>query len=291
VRVPGGKQLASVTIRSARGTPNVRLVSPPGDRHRRKLTLASSRRPRNRSGALAWTDKAKHSETFLVFLPSGGRWTVSRLGGPRIVSVKVTVPRHKLRARPYPHAALRASDLPRGTASTNSPITLHYGVPHAGPGTTVDLWAGTGPNGAGGVMIAEGLRPSGSATWKLTGLGSGRYWPYAIVNQKGVPVSISYWPGSVDVADPAAPAAPTGVQAALNSGQAYIAWNEVPSAATYAITATPAGSGAAVRDAVPASQVADQLTLAPGKWSLTVQAVDATDRAGRPSTPSSITVP
>lgn len=291
LRVPDGKQLASFTIRSARGTPDVQLTSPPGDRHRRRLTLATSKRLRNHSGALAWINKAAHSETFLVYLPSRGRWTVKRLGGPRINSVKVTVPRHKLRASSSPQATPRANDLPKRTVSTNSPITLHYDVPHAQPGTTVDLWAGTGPHGAGGVMIAQGLPPSGSAKWKLTALGSGRYWPYAIVNQKGVPVSISYWPDSVDLADPAAPAAPARVQAALNSGQAYVAWNEVPAAATYAITATPAGSGAAVRDAVPASQLADQLTLAPGKWSLTVQAVDTTDRASLPSAGSIVTVP
>jgi hypothetical protein len=290
VRVPGGKQMASFTISSARGTPNVRLIGPSG-RHRRVLTLASSKRLHNRSGALAWTDKSAHSESFLVFLPSGGRWTVSRIGGPAIRAVKVTVPRHKLHPVSYPRAAPRASDLPKGTVSTNSAIALHYSVPHAGAGTTVELWAGTGPHGAGGVMIAEGLPPSGAATWKLAGLAGGRYWPYAIVNQNGIPVSIEYWPGSVEVSNPAAPATPTGVEAAPASGQVLVAWNEVAAASTYAISATPASGGAVVRDAVPASQLGDQLTLAPGKWSIAVQAVNAEDIAGLPSAPSSVMVP
>jgi len=291
VRVPGGKQLATFTISSARGTPNVRLLGPPGA-HRRVLTLASSKRLHNRTGALAWTTRSGHSESFLVFLPAGGRWSVSRVGGPAITAVKVTVPRHKLHAASYPHAAPRASDLPRGTVSTNSTIALHYSVPHAAPGTTVQLWAGTGPHGAGGVMIADELPPSGSTTWKLAGLASGRYWPYAIVSQNGIPVSIQYWPDSVEVANPSAPAAPTGMQAAAAAaGQVLVGWNDVPQAATYAITATPASGGAVIRDAVPASQLGDELTLAPGTWSITVQAVDAEDSAGLPSAPSSVTVP
>jgi uncharacterized repeat protein (TIGR01451 family) len=290
VRVPGGKQMATFTVSSARGTPNVRLLGPPGA-HRRVFTLASSKRLHNRTGALAWTTRSGHSESFLVFLPAGGRWTVSRIGGAPIAAVKVTVPRHKLHAASYPHAAPRAGDLPKGTVSTSSAITLHYSVPHAAPGTTVELWAGTGPHGAGGVMIADGLPPSGSATWKFAGLAGGRYWPYAIVNQNGIPISIQYWPGSVEIVNPDAPAAPTDVQAAAESGQVLVGWNEVAGASTYAVTATPASGGATVRDAVPASQLGDQLTLAPGQWSIAVQAVDAEDIASLPSAPSSVTVP
>jgi hypothetical protein len=96
---------------------------------------------------------------------------------------------------------------------------------------------------------------------------------------------------SVEVADPAAPPAPTGVESALDSGQAYIVWNAVPAAATWAITATPTDGGAPVRDVVPATQFADYLALTPGKWSLSVQAVDAADRASLPSAPRSLTVP
>jgi uncharacterized repeat protein (TIGR01451 family) len=291
VRVPAGKQLASFTIRSARGTPNVQVTSPRINGHIRRLTLATSRRLHNHSGALAWVDKRTHSESFLVFLPRGGRWTVKRRKGPRIVSVKVMVPRHKLHKQIYPRAVEHARDLPTGTVSTSRRLTLHYDVPNARPGTTVDLWAGTGPRGAGGVMIADGLPPSGAATWSLSGLSSGRYWPYAIVNQNGIPVSIHYWPRPVDVANPAAPPIPTGVEATLVSGKVYVTWNGVPTTATYAISATPAGGSAPVRDAVPATQVADQLTLGRGKWSITVQAVNAQDQASLPSAATSVTMP
>jgi uncharacterized repeat protein (TIGR01451 family) len=290
IRIPAGKQMASVTVTSARGTPNVRLLGPPGA-HRRVIALASSRKPRNRTGALAWTDKTGHSESFLVFLPKGGRWTVTRISGPAIAAVKVTVPRHKMHAVSVPRARPRGRDLPKGTVSTSGSITLHYSVPHAAPGTTVELWAGTGPHGAGGVMIAEGLPPSGAANWKLAGLASGRYWPYAIVEQNGIPVSIDYWSSPVTVANPSAPAAPTGVQAVAEGTQMLIAWNQVPAASTYAVTATPPGGRAVVRDAVPASQLGDRLTLAPGAWSITVQGVDSEDVAGPASAPQSVTVP
>lgn len=140
-------------------------------------------------------------------------------------------------------------------------------------------------------MIADGLPPSGAATWKLSGLASGRYWPYAIVNQHDIPVSIQYWPRSVEVTNHAAPAVPTGVEATLTSGQVYVGWNGVQTATTYAIMATPADGGTPVRDAVPASQVADQLTLGRGEWLITVQAVNAQDQASLPSAVASVTVP
>ncbi len=60
-------------------------------------------------------------------------------------------------------------------------------------------------------------------------------------------------------------------------------WNGVHAAQTYAVTATPTGGGTPVRAAVPASQVADLLALAPGKCSITVQAGDGADEASRPS--------
>ena len=102
-------------------------------------------------------------------LPSGGTWTVRRLRGPKIGSVTVAVPRHAIHSTIYPHAVERASNLPSGTVSTDKNLTLNYNVPHAGPGTTVELWAGTGPHRAGGVIIGDGLPPSGAATWKLAG--------------------------------------------------------------------------------------------------------------------------
>jgi hypothetical protein len=197
--------------------------------------------------------------------------------------VTVTVPRHKLHESHYPQASLGAGDLPAGAVSTNQPITLHYRVPHAPRGTTVELWAGTGPHGAGGTMIADGLPPSGTATWTPSGLPSGECRPYAIVNENRIPVSIKYWPGSIELANPAAPPVPSGVQAVPISGGAYVFWNEVATAATYAITATPAGGGTPVREAVHASQLADQLALTPGRWSVAVQAVDAAEHASLPS--------
>jgi hypothetical protein len=291
VHVPARRQLASFTIHSRRGTPDVELISPAGRGTRRVLRLATSKKRHNHSGALAWVDRKAHTEGFLVLVPQGGSWTVKRLKGPRIVSVKVMVPRHTIHKTTYPHAVERASDLPNGKVSSDKQLTLHYSVPSAGPGTTVELWAGTGPHGAGGVMIADGLPPAGTATWKLSGLPSGRYWPYAIVDENGIPVSIQYWPGSVEIVNAAAPSAPTGVGTALSSGQAYVYWNEVGSAATYAITATPSGGGALVRDAVPASQLAAQLALPAGTWSIAVQAVNAQEQASLPSAAGTLTVP
>jgi hypothetical protein len=54
--------------------------------------------------------------------------------------------------------------------------------------------------------------------------------------------------------------------------------------------ATPVSGGAPVRDAVPASQLADLLKLAHGRWSITVQALGAAGHASLPSPPSILSV-
>ncbi|HTW42283.1 MAG TPA: hypothetical protein VMD79_08205 [Solirubrobacteraceae bacterium] len=297
LHVPAGKRSASFTIRSAHGTPNVELISPSVNGHRLVLTLADARRRGNHSGGLATVAPVAHQESFLVATPPGGSWTVSRLKGPKILSARVSVPRHGAHASARPRVLARAGDLPRGTVSTSATVTLRYSVPSAPAGTTVQLWAGTRDHGAGGVLIAENLPASGSVEWKLSGLGSGRYWPYAIVTEHGIPVAIDYWPGSVDVADPAAPASPSGVSAYANSSGAEVIWNQVAGAIAYTITASPAGSQAAgggggpIVDAVPATQLEGALELPRGEWTITVQAVGAQDTAGLPSAPTSVSVP
>jgi hypothetical protein len=290
VRLQGMHKLVAFTIRSVRRTPNVELVSPRFRGHRLRLTLASSRRPRNHSGALASVSRHAHEESFLVAIAPGGLWTVHRLTGPKIASLQVAAPR-KSRVLAPRHLTPSASDLPRGPVSTTASVRLHFSLSHAPAGTTVELWAGTQDRGAGGVLIADGLPPSGAASWKLSGLGSGRYWPYAIINRNGLPVAIKYWPRSVDVVDPAAPPAPGGVGATYASGRVLVGFSAVSSASAYGITATSLDGRAPVLDAVPAGQLGDVLSLGKGRWSITVRAVDSQERSSLPSQPALVSVP
>ena len=204
----------------------------------------------------------------------------------------VTVPRHKLYASHYPQASLSAGDLPDGQGLDEP---AHHVCTTASrtrrADTTVELWAGTGPRGAGGTMIADGLPPSGAATWTPSGLPSGEYWPYAIVNENGIPVSIRYWPGSIELANPTAPPVPTGVQAVPNSGGAYVFWNEVRDRRDirdHGDAGRGWHAGPRRRSRQPTRAISSRWGRASGRS--TVQAVDAAEHASLPSTAAVVSV-
>ena len=290
IRIPGGKEFAAFTLRSARGTPNVELISPRIRGRHLRLTLRASRRARNHSGALASISRRAHTESFLVALPPGGRWTVRRLSGPKIISVRVAVGR-KTHATALPQLApIHARDLPKRPVTTSGKVILHYTVPHAPSGTTVDIYCGLQNHGGGGILVAHGLPPSAAVPWRYAGLTSGRYWFYAIVNQHGIPVSIHYWPRPVNVIDPTAPPAPAGVRATVGSHQVLVTWHAVSPAVAYAVTASRVGPVAPILDAVPASQLGDILNLPKGRWSITVKTINGQQRPSLPSLASTVTV-
>src|SRR6202034_3314003 len=104
------------------------LIGPRGTGGRRRLTPATAKRLRNCGGGLAGVTRNTHSLDFYVLVPQCRTWTEKGLKGPRIVSVKLMVPRGKLRSTAYPRALERRRDLPGGTVSTRESIALHYGV-------------------------------------------------------------------------------------------------------------------------------------------------------------------
>jgi hypothetical protein len=170
-------------------------------------------------------------------------------------------------------------------------VNLHYRVPRAPRGTTVDIYCGTQGHGGGGILVDHGLPPSAHVPWTFAGLASGRYYFYAVVNRNGVPMSIHYWPRPVDVVDPHAPPAPAGVSATGDSGQLLVSWQEVPGAASYAVTVTPATGGPAIQDAAPADQLGAAIDVPPGRWSVAVSTVDSQGTPSPPRSAKAVTVP
>ncbi|MGH2934953.1 MAG: choice-of-anchor Q domain-containing protein [Gaiellaceae bacterium] len=269
--VPAGEKLAAVQVRSSTGVPDVRLTSPDGSV---SVSARTSSRLGNRTGALVSTSRALHEETFLLAEPKPGRWTVERLRGPAVASVMLG------RGLEAPALEPRAADLPAHATTTRS-IRLHWRTRNPWPRATVDLWAGTSRNGAGTTKIASGLPASGSATWKLTGLQTGRYYVWAILNRDGIPARSTYWRRSVDVVNSTAPPPPRTIRIRRSHGRVVVSWSAVRRAVVYSVVATPA-KGKPVEVDTPRRQAV--LRLEKGRrYVLTVQSIDSAEFRGAPS--------
>ncbi|HVM57652.1 MAG TPA: DUF11 domain-containing protein, partial [Gaiellaceae bacterium] len=269
--IPAGWKLAAVQVASSTSVPDVRLTSPDG---RIAVSRATSSELGNQTGALVSTSETLHQELFLLAYPEGGRWQVDRLDGPAITSVMVG------RGLEPPAIRTDARDLPTH-AATGGSIRLHWRTANPWPGATVDLWAGQNRDGAGGTLIATGLPASGSTTWKLAGLQSGRYHVWAILNRDGIPGRSAYWPGSTIVVNASAPPPPAHVTLHRSHGLVVASWPAVRRARVYAVLATPT-AGKPVEVDTPRTRAVLKLLRGHG-YVVTVQSIGANEFRGAPS--------
>jgi hypothetical protein len=213
--------------------------------------------------------RRNHEVTFLVPMPPAGRWSLRRLGGPRITSAKVSTREENAELEP-------ARELPERTLSLGDGVPLSFEVENAPRGTSVDLYADDDGEGADGFLIASDLPPRAATTWQLSGLGTGRYHVYAIVKRDGVPLESRYWPGAIDVVDPEAPAAPDASAEPHERG-ALVRWSQVAGAASYSVIARPVprSAGEQIEETIPAGYDGYVMPLEPGlRYDVFVQAID-----------------
>ena len=176
-------------------------------------------------------------------------------------------------------------------------MTLNYSVPHAGPGTKVESGLGRTP----WRRRRDDRRPAAAVRRRyLEAVRAGERALLALrdCRSERVPVSIQYWPNSVEIVNRfGARDADRGAgldQTSSPTGSAWAGLHRLERRTRRCHLRDHCDAGERrppVRDAVPASQVADVLPLAPGDWSVTVQSVAAGDQASLPSAPAAITVP
>lgn len=215
LRLPGGLGQVVLVVEGARKAPgNVRLIGPDGP-----VPITSA------GPALG---KARY---FLLNKPKAGQYRVQTSGG----LVRVQIARNK--DIPYidPLAGFGTRDRPPVTAGT--PVQVCWNVKNAPRGAQVDLFEDKNGSLGTGRDIAIGLKPKACFSVPTAGMEPGKHWVYGVLRQGNVPLSARYWPIGITITDPAALAAPTGLQATATADGATVSFNAVPKAAGYAVRA------------------------------------------------------
>jgi uncharacterized repeat protein (TIGR01451 family) len=271
LRIPAGWHLASVRVTSANGVPDVRLTSPDVNGHRLELSAATSSEPGNDSGALVSISDNRHEEVFLVAEPPAGSWQVTRISGPPVAKVELAS------GGPSPQLVPGDADLEPRPLSRLGSLALHWSSSAVADGT-VDIWASQSTDGQGGAMLAQDLPATGSTTVSLKGLTGGAWHVFGVLSQNGAPVATEYWPGSLQVTDPAAPAAPGAGSAKVVPRGVFARWKPT-GARVYVVTAKPVPADAGKPLEFSSARASTLVHLRTGLvWDLSVQAVDAHGR-------------
>jgi len=100
--------------------------------------------------------------------------------------------------------------------SENTTINITWTDDDSDSDATISLFYDTDREGVNGVLIASGISeddPLDAFTWDTTGVPTGDYYVYAMIDDGVNMPDISYSTGRVSVVDPLAPAAPTGLAA------------------------------------------------------------------------------
>jgi hypothetical protein len=218
-------------------------------------------------------------------LPAGTLQASSR---DAITSVRVS----RIGTFPYLEPARGYGTRPRPPVTAGTPVRVCWNLRHAGRGLQVDLLEDQNGRVAVGRTIAEDRRAKGCFSIPTAGFEPGRHWVYGVVhNRRDAPISARYWPIGIDVFDPAALPAPTGLAATPTADGATVKFDDVAGANLYVIRAEPTEQGAAppVRVQVASGAESEISLRGAASWNVSVQAVDADGKVGNVSGPVVVT--
>ena len=230
--------------------------------------------------------RSRRTAAFVVSrLPAGSLRASSRHA---IASMRVS----RIGTFPYLEPAPGYGTRSRPPVVAGTPVRVCWNVRHAGRGLQVDLLEDQNGRVAVGRTIAEDRRAKGCFSIPTAGFEPGRHWVYGVVhNRRDAPISARYWPIGIDVVDPAALPAPTGLAATPTADGANVTFDDVAGANLYVIRAEPTEQGAARPVLVQAASGAENGISLRGaaSWNVSVQAADADGKVGNVAGPVVVT--
>ncbi len=234
---------------------------------------------------------------YIITSPAAGQWQLS-LSDPAGIGA------YTLSQIQESHAPTITLTEPSADAF-GSPITIRWSAADADSDAEINLFYAVGHHGTDGRLIVSGLLENTDTeyVWTPTGVQSGEYYVYAVIDDGMNVPTVSCSTGRVHVVNPDAPAAPTGLAAVTGTtDEAPDAWDRIrlaweasisPDVGHYTVyyTADPGGEGYENGIGAGASITTIIEGLTPGRqYRFAVAAVDVNGDVSQKSDPIVVTV-
>ena len=272
VRFPRGLSAAVVAVEGRRRVPRrVRLLDPRGRRVRGNRVATA--------GKTVYIELTK---------PRGGRWRVRSADAIKRVTAS------RIKPFPYLDPDPGFGTRPHDPVMAGSTPEVCWRVKNAPKGAKVDIFEDTNGRLGTGSILAEDLPAKGCFNVPTAGLEPGRHWVYGALQVDGIPVSARYWPIAINIVDPNALGAPTGIQVEPTADGAKVSFAGDSRAGMYVVRAEPASplQAEVVEAPVPYTSNAVETVELPlrgaANWQITVRSYAPDGTPGNPSAPVAV---
>lgn len=280
--MPDGVDSALFQLFADSGYPDLQLTGPDGTVYLPEDILAHPDDPKYQNVSYFRYPDVQ-AAVFALKQPMSGVWKVDVLDadGPDTYQVQAL---HSTRA---PSIELLEPSLD----TEDDQVLITWNDEDADSDATINLYYDDDRVGADGVLIAEGIReddPADAFTWDTSGVPTGDYYVYAMIDDGTNMPEFSYSTGRVSVVQEGAPAAVELLRATTVAADTVeLDWNPAPEGAVdhYLVRWTNAASGESyqhVQSTADAHLMLDSLTVGE-TYRISVSAVDGQGRVSRPS--------
>jgi len=217
--------------------------------------------------------------------PASGNWTVAVTGAAGLGAVTFNAFRD---AGTVPTITLRQP----GTDVTGPMVDVGFEAFDNDSNAQISFYYDRDRTGFDGIPIVGGIAEqdgAGTYHWNTTGVPTGDYYLYAIIQDGENPPVAAYAPGRVTVLDPSAPGQVQNLDARWAGGNGVrLAWDALPGAFTYIVKYTADAAGEFYTDSVGIDGTQTIITgLVPDEtYRFAVQAVDEAGHVGSESLPA-----
>lgn len=181
--------------------------------------------------------------------PSPGIWQVEVFNSEGIGAYTVSV--YSLNSPPQ----IEITE-PSTKVTADGSITIGYTARDADDTAKISLYNDTDREGGNGVLIVDNLLENdttGGYTWDVSGVPSGIYYIYAVIDDgKNAPV-FTYSTGAVEVVHSDAPPTPTGFSGTVSGTTVSLRWDSMPNVTGYKIYYTDDPTHFTYKNSLPLS--------------------------------------